>query len=63
MFGKLEASAGINKTGIGLGLNICMKIIKALGGIIYLDENNDRIGTAFTFTVKCSSEIKEAAIN
>lgn len=40
MFGKLEATAKINTSGIGLGLSICQKIIQALDGYIYLAENN-----------------------
>ena len=52
MFGKLEDTASINTTGIGLGLSICRKIIDALGGKIYLDDSNV-IGTTIIFTVKC----------
>jgi len=36
MFGKLEATAQINSTGVGLGLSICKNIIDALSGYIYL---------------------------
>jgi signal transduction histidine kinase len=36
MFGKLDYTASMNTTGIGLGLNICKKIVEALGGEIYL---------------------------
>ena len=27
LFGRLESSSAINTTGIGLGLNICLKIV------------------------------------
>lgn len=32
LFGKLDASKSINTSGIGLGLNICKKIVNAMGG-------------------------------
>ena len=41
MFGKLEATASINTTGVGLGLSICKKIIEALDGYIYLKGNEE----------------------
>jgi K+-sensing histidine kinase KdpD len=53
MFGKLEATASINTTGIGLGLSICKKIVEALDGYIYLEENESAsCGTTFVFAVK-----------
>ena len=41
MFGKIEATSSINTSGIGLGLNICKKIVEAYDGTIYLEDNND----------------------
>ena len=38
MFGKLESSAEINTTGVGLGLNICKKIVETFEGQIYLEQ-------------------------
>jgi signal transduction histidine kinase len=52
LFGKLESTATMNSTGIGLGLNICMKIIEELGGYLVLDEF-DGVGSSFTLTIKC----------
>ena len=51
LFGKLECSANINTNGIGLGLNICKKIVSAFDGEIYLDKSD--VGASFSFTIKC----------
>lgn len=56
LFGKLEATASINTTGIGIGLNICKQIVESFGGTIYVDNNTDGVGTTFTFTIKCKVE-------
>lgn len=51
LFGKLEETASINTSGIGLGLSICKKIVEAFDGEIYVD--NDYTGGAkFTFIIK-----------
>ena len=52
MFGKLEATASMNTTGVGLGLSICKKIIEALDGNIYLAPQQERQGTKFVFELK-----------
>ena len=51
LFGKLDSSKVLNTKGIGLGLNICKKIVEACLGSIHL-EDNYRDGASFCFTVK-----------
>jgi K+-sensing histidine kinase KdpD len=41
MFGKLEATSQMNTSGVGLGLSICKKIVEALDGSIYLEDDSD----------------------
>ncbi len=43
MLGKLEATASINTSGVGLGLSTCKKIAEAMNGDIYLvdDEGSE----------------------
>lgn len=52
MFGKLEATMGINTSGIGLGQCICKKIVEVFDGRIFLDEDYPGPGSKFSFTVK-----------
>ncbi|CAI2382514.1 unnamed protein product [Moneuplotes crassus] len=49
LFGKLSSNHDRNKTGCGLGLTICKKLIEKLGGTISLS-SKENIGT----TVECS---------
>ena len=58
LFGKLEATAKINTSGVGLGLSICMKIVQVYGGTIYLEDSDEK-GSAFTFTIRCGEPDSE----
>ena len=58
LFGKLDDTAKINTSGVGLGLSICMKIVHVYGGTIYLEDSNEK-GSAFTFTIKCGEPDSE----
>lgn len=42
MLGKLEATAQINTSGVGLGLSTCKKITEALKGELYLLEDEEQ---------------------
>lgn len=53
LFGKLKATAHMNKQGIGLGLTICKKITEFMGGgIDVMSEENK--GTSFDFHISVS---------
>lgn len=41
MLGKLEATASINTSGVGLGLSTCKKIAEALKGDIFLLDDEE----------------------
>jgi two-component system sensor histidine kinase/response regulator len=41
MLGKLEATASINTSGVGLGLSTCKKIAEALNGEIFIMDDKE----------------------
>jgi signal transduction histidine kinase len=43
MLGKLDATANINTSGVGLGLSTCKKIAEALHGKIFIVDNEVEI--------------------
>ena len=51
MNGFLKRTEEINTRGIGLGLHICRKLVRKLGGNI-ICESEWQKGSTFTFTVK-----------
>jgi len=56
MFGKLQYTANThNQQGIGLGLNVCKRIVTAYNGNISLESELDR-GSVFTFSFKVDNE-------
>eukprot|EP00347_Sterkiella_histriomuscorum_P015876 403355346 len=59
LFGKLETSKKLNTKGIGLGLNICKKIVEACGGTIFLDTTYKQ-GASFCFSIQAFKEKKVA---
>ncbi|CAI2382460.1 unnamed protein product [Moneuplotes crassus] len=52
LFGKTSSNHNRNKTGCGLGLTICRKILQKLGGDITLESEEGR-GTKVTSIFKC----------
>eukprot|EP00347_Sterkiella_histriomuscorum_P002976 403366078 len=51
LFGKFDNQLVVNTKGIGLGLNICKKVVKECGGNIYL-ESSYKLGASFCFCMK-----------
>jgi signal transduction histidine kinase len=50
-FGKLKSGEGVNKQGIGLGLNICKQICELFDGMIDV-ESEWGVGSKFYFKFK-----------
>ncbi|CDW84389.1 pas domain s-box protein [Stylonychia lemnae] len=58
LFGKLEATAEINTSGVGLGLSICKKIISMFEGQIILDKDYSQ-GCRFIFSIEAPTTQKQ----
>lgn len=52
LFGKLSSNHNRNKTGCGLGLTICKKILQKLGGDVILESEEGK-GTKVTCIFDC----------
>lgn len=59
MLGKLEATASINTSGVGLGLSTCKKIIEALDGTISIIDDEGGSQIDLFETNNGSSEVKK----
>ena len=59
-FGKLTEGQSQNKFGVGLGLTICSDLVKAFGGTIEVESEEEK-GTDFIIllTSKCRIPLKE----
>ncbi len=55
LFGKLESSSSLNPRGVGLGLTICKRLSKALGGDMTVSSVFGR-GSTFSFSIKMGNE-------
>eukprot|EP00347_Sterkiella_histriomuscorum_P014290 403361440 len=61
LFGKLDQTQSLNTKGIGLGLNICKKVVEACGGKIQL-ESDYVDGAAFCFSMKAYLQLSQVNI-
>lgn len=54
MFGKLKNSKEQNQQGIGLGLNVCKRIVGVFKGDMYCNSEKDK-GSKFSFSFHVNS--------
>eukprot|EP00347_Sterkiella_histriomuscorum_P013700 403363702 len=55
IFGKLECTASINTSGIGLGLSICKKIVESMNGSIEIDPSYQN-GAKFIIKIEAPAQ-------
>jgi PAS domain S-box-containing protein len=55
-FQQVKISDAVDKGGSGLGLAICKQIVELHGGTIKVENNQDRPGATFTFSVPLSND-------
>ena len=48
IFGKLQSNSKQNQQGIGMGLNVCKRIVSFFGGDIFIDSDYGK-GSKFSF--------------
>ena len=51
LFGKVKRTEKENTYGIGMGLNICQKIIEHNGGVLDVFSEGENLGSTFMFTM------------
>ena len=56
-FGKLQRTADMNDTGIGLGLTIVKQIVESSGGSIYAESQGEGQGSTFHFTMQMPKDL------
>ena len=59
LFGKIERMDSENIDGIGMGLNICKKIIDHNGGTIDVFSEGENHGSTFIFTIPMTIPVAE----
>eukprot|EP00347_Sterkiella_histriomuscorum_P010154 403377397 len=62
LFGKFDSQVVVNNKGIGLGLNICKKIVKECGGDIFLESSYTQ-GAQFCFSMKAEQVISDEMLD
>ena len=51
LFGKVKRTEKENTDGIGMGLNICQKIVEYNGGVLDVFSEGENLGSTFMFTM------------
>lgn len=56
-FGKMEENAGMNRSGVGLGLSICKNLIEQMSGSVKVKSKLNE-GTTFTINFITTCKVK-----